>query len=399
MPQLQKKTNKKKQGSKVASATSQREVIYPEIKARICLREKGTGLTEEQAKKLLGWEEEPAEATFGEDFLLKDIHGKKIRCSNDIQNRPLSIANYEALLQEILTGKWRMNCENMIIGKTGITLNCQHRLIALVLACQKYRENPENYKDWWDEEPILDTMIAFGCDESDETVNTMDTCKPRSLWEVICRSHYFADLPLAERKVVSRRTADCIKFLWHRTGAFLDAFRPRRTHSESLHFIERHQRTLAAVKHITEENGTDKISRYIVPGYAAALLYLMGTSETEREKDDKTGYSDVAEPGESLLNFSRWEQACDFWTMIAAGDKQMDPIREALGKVLEGHESQGGTPDERVALLAKAWNAWIENGDIEESDLILSYNIDGEGRRTLTECPVVQGIDLGNPEV
>lgn len=372
-----------------------REVLYPKISVKICLAEDKTALTDEQAKKLLGWQEESENIQFGDDYLFKDERGRKIRCTNNPRNRPLYFATVVGTLkQEILARNWFMNCENRIIGRTGLILNGQHTFIALVLACQLWEDKEGQYRRFWEMRPTIDTLIAFGCAEEDKVVNTMDTCKPRSPMDVIYRSEYFKDLDKRDRLIASRRLADAIKMLWHRTGAFLDAFRPRRTHMEMMHFIDRHAKIIECVKHITIENGDGKIARFLAPGYAAALMYLQSSSATDREPDEGGGYSRSEDPSEKLLDFERWDKAEEFWVRIASGDKVMDPVREAIGNLLE----QGlGSVAERMAVLSRAWNNWLVLGRIPNGELELHYEQDGEGRKVLAECPTVEGIDLGNP--
>lgn len=380
----------------------EREVLYPEIEVQIFLGDKGAPFTDEMAKELLGWREEsenikfPNQGTGPSDYLFRDTRGKKIQCSNNVANRPLDLANVAALQQEILQLKWRMNCENRIIGKTGLVLNGQHTFIALIFACQTWEDKRGQYAPWWKTRPTIDTLIAFGAEETDDVVNTMDTCRPRSLQEVIYRSEYFRDMPHAKRKTASKRLADAVKMLWHRTGASLDAFHPKRTHSESLYFIERHPKVLACVKHVVEEDDSEgKIGKFLSVGYAAALLYLMGSSMTERETDAKDGYCQVDTPSEAQLNWERWDEAQEFFVFLASGDKRLAPIREALGELLE---RGAGTVAERMALLVHAWNAWIADGEVTLADLQLEYATSEDGERVLAECPSVGGVDLGNPK-
>jgi hypothetical protein len=201
-------------------------------------------ITVEYAKKLLGWTVEDDKEKFNANYLLKDFSGKKVRCSNNVTNRPLYMAVVKVLIQEILRKRWRLNGESLIIGSTGLILNGQHTLIALILAGQQWEKDPEAC-DQWTTEPTIDKAIVFGIDESDMTVNTMDTCKPRSLADVIYRSEFFSGIKAGDRQACARIADYAVRILWHRTGAGLDAFAPRRTHAESLDFIARHPRLLS----------------------------------------------------------------------------------------------------------------------------------------------------------
>ncbi len=206
-----------------------------------------SAITLQKAKDLLGWEEEEG-IPYKKDFLLKDFHGTKIRCFNNVTNRPLYKPNLENLKQEILRNRWQLNGEPIIVGKTGLILNGQHSLLSFIAAVQEWTKD----KDKWPlttEEPTLDKLIVFGIDESDAVINTMDTCKPRSLADVIYRSEFFAGTNQAERNKLSKITDYAIKLIWDRTGVS-NAFGLRNTHSESLDFLQRHPKLIDCFKHI-----------------------------------------------------------------------------------------------------------------------------------------------------
>ena len=377
--------------SRKPKASPPREILYSQVTTAICQGK--SALTAEKAKELLGWHE-----AVGSEFLLTDFEEKKIYCNNNVKNRPFYLnAVCLPLVQEILRGKWQLNCENRIIGKTGLILNGQHTLVALVLAAQKWHLHQGQYSDIWPNEPTIDTLIAFGADESDNVVNTMDTCKPRSLEDVIYRSEYFINSTASRRRRASKVLAHAVKMLWHRTGAGLDAFAPRRTHAESLDFIGRHNKLLECVSHIMEENGDEgKIKKYLSPGYAAAFMYLMGTASTERCNDNQTGYCDVSHPDETLLDFDHWDKASEFWVMLAAGHESMELVKAAFTQSMDDGSISVSV---RLAILAKAWNVWAEGAeDMEAMDLELVYAENEDGYKVLAECPTVGGVDCGNPK-
>lgn len=370
-----KKAPAKKQGP------PKRKTIYAQVESRLCIGK--DALNPKQARELLGWE--VIESGNG---ILKDEEAKTIVCHNNVTNRPLYKPNYLSLKQEILRKKWQFNGEPIIIGKTGLILNGQHTLIALVLAGQTWKQDREKWSAWR-HEPCIDKLIVFGVQEDDNVVNTMDTCKPRSLMDVIYRSAFFADKPANVRKMVARYCDYCVRLLWHRTGASLDAFAPRRTHSESLDFINRHSRLLEAVSHVAEENGNEnRIGAYLSPGYAAALLYLMAVAESDSDE-----YASQKSPSEEHLTFSLWDKACDFWTLLAGDAKELGAVRKVLAAMLE---EGGGSVAERCALLVKAWSLWLAGKPVTLKSLALQYHEDDDEIRTLAELPTVGGIDLGD---
>lgn len=367
-----------------------REVIYEKITASLFVGEKA--LTVDQAKKLLGWQQETENVQFGSDFLGRDIHGKKFRCTNNVKNRPLYMTTIVVpLVQEILCRKWQMNCESVIIGKTGIVLDAQHRLISLVLAGQHFEKSPGKWHEYWQTEPTIEVLIAFGAEESDKVVNTLNTGKPRTLTDVLFRSEHFANIKPNERKRIARITADAVKMLWHRTGADQDAFRPKRTHAESTDFIERHPRLLDCVRHVFEEDGAEScVGKYMTPlGYAAALCYLMGASATDPAKKD--GYCGATDPDETMLDMSLWDTAQEFWVLLASGSKELAAINDAFKDL---YKQGAPSVQEKCAVLVKGWAAYADREKVTAADVKLTYAVNDEGMRELAESPKVGGIDV-----
>jgi len=370
---------------------SARKVLYDKPHVKVFAG--AESLTAATAKALLGWQEEEGKTKFADNYVreIKALCGRKVRLQHNVTNRPLTAGNISNLMQEILRGRWQLNLENRVIGKTGLILNGQHTLIALILAVEKWLKDPASYPAW-KTEPMIETSIGYGAEETDAVANTYDTAKPRSLWEVICRSPYFADSHVRERRRMSRMADYAVKLLWHRTGAAINAFAWRRTHSESLDFIARHPRLLECVKHVYEENGEkDRLSTFTSPGYLAGLMYLMGSSTTDPE-----AYRKAENPHEELLDWSRWSKACDFVVLLAAGGAQVKPLRAALAQLMEydGHVSNA----ERWALICNAWHPYAAEEPITAADLQLEYQTLEGGGRKLQECPITGGIDLGDTQ-
>jgi hypothetical protein len=308
------------------------------------------------------------------------------------------MGNVIALRQEILNGRWQLNGEPIIIGSTGLVLNGQHTLIALITACQAYNSDPNAYPAW-DHEPTIDKVITVGISEEDSVVNTMDTGKPRSLADVIYRSSYFADVSkMSDHQKLSRVLDHAVSFLWKRTAAGGQA-NVRRTHSESLDFIERHPKLLETVAYIysentgknqkTQEQETNRISRYISNGYAAGLLYLMGAS-----KSNFVTYS--SNPCEEEVDFSLYAQACAYWNGLANTSADVGkPIVAAMATA-----EWGGSVAEKTALLVKGWIAYRESDKnrVTPAKVRLEYTKDDDGFFKLAEQPVSGGIDIGDPK-
>lgn len=397
MPKISKKSAAPAQASKKVvdlTATPGREIKYPEIECY--LRKDEDFISDAECKEILGWRE----VEEGE-FLFKDRNGKKIVCDNNLRNRPLYMSKVDELVQEHLQFRYKYNGEPLIIGKTGVVLNGQHNLIAVPLAEQdRTGKQAAHWKMKGHKGPIiLEKMMVVGINEDDATINTMDTCKPRSLTDVIYRSDYFRDEKTNVRRQAARAMDYAIRFLWQRTGARSDVFAPKMTHSEALDFIARHSRLLAAVRHILTENvskdHTDNISRWIGLGYASALLYLMAVS-----KSDIDEYRNADTPGETVLNFDFWDKARSFWSGLSRGaSEEFKKIQEGFTKLANTSTTTGGTVNERASILCAAWDAYSKDQKIKPISLVLTdhYTTDDLGIRHLNTVFSVGGIDIGNP--
>ena len=378
----------------VPPAPKTRETVYEKVSVK--LRAGDSALTCDDAKKLLGWTPEPEGSTFAEDYLLTDLHGKKIRCSNNGHNRPFDRGLALLWAQEILNRRWRLNGETLIIGKTGETISAQHRLAGLILATQEWEMNRDEWSHLWETPPVLESIIVFGIDEGDGTVNTIDTGRPRSLSDVLFRtSDLFASITKeSERKQVCRMAGYAIKLLKYRVGAGKIT-----THSDSLDFVSRHPRLLNCVADVwSEDSGKDrKIGRFLSPGYFAALLYLMGCSATDPKTYAGTG---AEPPNEKSLDWSKEDKAWDFVVAIASGSADVAPLRTALGMMLNSDElSDDGVTSlpEKMGLVIKAWNLFSAGKPLKSDEITVTSTIDDNGIRRLTEVPTIGGIDRGNP--
>lgn len=371
-----------------------REVIYDKLDVRKCIGEKA--LTVDASKKLLGWSKPPEGVKDG----IFVVGEHKVWLTNNSKNRPIRQGELRTLTQEHLNGNWQLNGETIIIGNTGSVLSGQHTLLALILAEEERAKNPEKYAHIWKGPITMEKLVVVGVSEEDRVVNTIDTGTPRDLADVIFRSEYFADLKPKDRKPIAAMTKYAVKLLRHRTGANMDSLAPRITHAESLDFLDRHPRLLKAIRHIHEENlneggGDAKLTPYLSLGYSSAMLYLMAAAKTERERaETKDGYCEVDQPSEAQIDFSLWDKACEFFVLLASNHPSVAPVKQAVATLLERGTP---TPNERIALIVKAWNAWSNGKKIVPELLALRYARNEDGAEILDETPIVGGIDMGNP--
>lgn len=344
-------------------------------------------MTVDEAKELLGWVEESENVKFGSDYLFKDQYGKKIRCLNNTSNRPFYPSIAEAYALEILRLKWRMNGESLIIDEFGLTQDCQHRLVGLVWADQMRSQDLPTWSTYWKSPCTMETFLVVGIKGDDETINTINTGKPRTFSDVMYRSGFFEKVRSKDRAKLANMASNAVKLVWFRTAADLVSYAPRRPHSESLEFIDNHPRLLDCVRHIFEEEGDKerRISCLVPLGQASGLMYLMAASASSSGK-----YEDC--PTEESVDFSRYEKAEEFWTYFAQESETLKPLRDKLGRL-----DSGGTfaRDCTIGLVLKAWSMYASKSKIDPSQLSLSTSKDEWGRPYLTENPRAGGIDMG----
>lgn len=446
------------------TASTERRVIYPEIIVERCMGDKA--ITAEAAKRLLGWESEAdyktrtkeerpsakeSDTKFSDgSWILKDEQGQKVRCYNNSHNRPFTESWARQIGQDILNRHWAdsrhgekkvkfiygdttpytmrdgkvlkpgeafedfeptLNGETIIIGRYGNVLSGQHRLIGLILAAQIWA-GPQHQTHWmhvWAKEPTIEGIIVYGVDESSVTTRTLDNVRPRSLSDVLFTEDLFNKVKPKGRQILCRALEFSIRTMWSRTGwghERLNAWAPKRTHSESLDFLSRHERLKRTVKHVWEEDGgaggenggesAGKITKYLGLGYSSALCYLMACSESDGDI-----YRNQDPPSEKKLSWEQWDKALEFWTLLAGEAKELRQVYEAFSQL---QAKFGGKPrDQSVAILVRAWNAYAGTGKVTALDVDISdgYKTDDETGDTwydFTADDYLGGIDLPDAE-
>lgn len=371
-----------------AEAPATRPIKYPERVVHLAVGDDAVDI--EQAKNLLGWEEETEAIKFDADYLLTDIHGKKIRCTNNTRNRPLSESWCLTLAQEHLRRRWRFNFETIVIGKTGEVHSGQHRLISVILAEQLRLKDLEEDGYWatnWPGPVTMETLIGFGADEDDDVVNTLDTGRARSVSDVLYRSELLRKYPSKTRKVMSVILFNAARVLWSRTRLSNDPYSPDRTHSEVIDLLSSHSTILDVAKHIIDAEASNRaVSKWLSMGPMTALTYLMATSKSNPENWDRT---------EKTLDLSLLSKSEEFIDCLAGGAVELKALRYEVGRLMSPTDGNGEiTTNERAALIVKAWNLFIEGEEITAKKIALNFHVEDE-KRTLLDKPVMGGIDLG----
>ena len=346
-------------------------------------------MTAEVAKQYVGWVEETPENKFEQDYLLKDANGHKVRCLNNMTNRPFDEQQAWHVASEVLQGHWQLNGESMIVGEFGSTLDMQHRAVGLVLAAQLWTANPSEYP-YWETEPTMECLVVTGISEDNKVVDTINTGKPRSFQDVLARSPRFRQLKGPERRKAIKIVAQALQFVWARTGQSINALTSKRSHADSNEFLDNHPKLSECAIHIAEEDKEGKISRYIVPGTAAGLMYLMSSC-----KSDPVKYREASVPGDDALDHSLYAEAADFWIHLAVEEKHVKQVLQTLIEISNSKKDGGATRNERIGLLIKAWLCLVTGSKITAKALELEYKQNSNGVSVMINHPTLGGIDMG----
>ncbi len=403
----------------------ERPVQYPHYRVEICCnpvdgQNYAGPITAAKAKKLLRWETESEYAErrmkedpkltekkckYGDNYLLKNYAGEKVRCWSNARNRPFDPTHAAKLAQDILNRNWELNLENIIIGETGLVLSGQHRLCALILAVEerhatKVKNNKSHWEEFWEEEPYLETTIAFGAKETDKVMRTYDNVKTRTLADTIFTSPFFARITTSEdRKEVCKMMDSAVDLLWKRTKQATN-WSKHQTHSSSLDFLDKHPKIEACVKHIFDNNKNRVISNLkLNPGGCAGMMYLMGSSSTDGEEY----YYPQSPKEEKQLQWDHWDKTLEFWTgLVDSKNEQFNVLRDTLATLqinLSGMLEGAAVPEKiKHMVISIAWNVFLEEQEINEGMLDLKryigYN-EKKQKLMISEEPTVGGIDCG----
>lgn len=431
----------------IPAKDAERAVVYPELSVQMCVGENAIDV--ERAKTLLGWREneKKTEQSVPE---VSSLFNTFVEMGNNTKNRYVTPGWIVTLSQEHLNKRWRFNGETIVIGKTGQVLSGQHRLISLILAWFEWAkgDNSKHWKTIWTDKqgPILETIIVYGVDESDDIFKTLNSGKKGTLAENLYRSELLSKEKPADRKPIAKRLEHATKFLWLRTGVKNDPFVNRETLSELMDFLTRHKRLIRAVKHIfIEDRGAEgkderNIAEYMSPGYASALMYLMACSMEDGDKYrsnrppseasidfDRVIYSNVVKDDngeeEARLDTTVWDKAAEFWQLLASVSPDFKGYREAEKMAFTDPATgiKAGSRLLKASLLIKTWNAFLRcayevkdlNSNVrttKERELRLKYmsadaldlgkhiQVDEAGYSKLVDPPTCGGIDIGESD-
>jgi len=373
----------------VSEAGSKRPIVYPKVDAMIFNFDDGSGLTEETAKKFLGWTVPKNKDKPFKDPTFVDREGVTVVCTNNAANRFFYTRLAERWMWEMLLNNWKQNGQTFTIGKTGLTIDCQHRLVGLVWACQEYRLNPDKYPNL-EAPPNIEAIVVVGIDETREVVNTINTGKERTVSDAIYSSGLFSGETKKTIKTLSRFTAQATQLIWKRVEESESSLCPNIENHNIIEFIERHPRILDSVKFIYEEDSESSLSSLHPAGYCAGLHYLMSVSTSNPSKYLETRT-------EGCLSFANDERANRYWINLADNHQWFIPLVTKFNKF--NARDGGSTIQEREAVICKSWKVWAAKGSrsLSNKDISLQYYTMEDGIRELSQYPRIRGIDTFNP--
>lgn len=375
-------------------------------------------------------------AGFGEEFLpgSPELFGDKVRCWNNLDNRPFDPVTAEKYCQDAGDRRWAgfetmkdnaevemplaaelgggtvkvptftVNGETVIVGRTGKVESGQHRAVGGILLAHRWSQDPTRYP-LWKEEPFIESLVTFGVSESPIVVRTLDNVRPRTTADTVCASEVFSLNPdgsptgQKQRRDLSRWLDSAVDLLWKRTGA---AFAGRfQTHAESHDFIDRHERIKEAVRFALDRGGSKdqweqgtwiSLGQLKLPqGQVAAAMYLMaaGRSDAARYAGDRS---------QDALDLTLWDKAKEFVAGLTAKnlDRSFRAVKDALGALKSLDDGLGGRSQEKLAVLAAAWHRFREGDEVRPQDLELAYGTDRNGNPCLLDPPTFGGVDLGH---
>jgi len=368
-------------------------------------------MTAEIAKDILGWTVEELEkdeegklvpvTPFGEDFVLRDVSGKKVRLLHNLTNRPFRKGLATKYANEIIRMKWRFNGETFICDKEGGVQDGQHRLVGLVLA-QQMLDHPTEGKRWgdydWDGTISIPGLLVKGIEDDPETVDSIGIGQKRTLGDIMYRREDWGeDITDTIAKRLSNMLAGALRLCWLRSSGKIVSDAPTFPPSEAIEFLEMNPKLKDACKIIYEldrsggQSKSRNVGKYCSAPYAAGMLYLMGIAGTEYDlwlEDPKDG-----------INFDKWDQAIGFWTELASGVFQpKTPLLAASNLLIQRNQSGAKDRDDVCNILVKAWKIYadesvgvmvVEN----DKDLATKTRKNEKGVKVPVEFPRLGGID------
>lgn len=363
-------------------------------------------ITYHRMMELLGWEWEPEEGDWGEDYFAASPDGRKFRLKNNTDNRPFGQSRAMEYAQTFLHSgpglpeekrRWQVNGETMTFYDDGQCASAQHRGVGFVYACLLWAgKDRKHWETIWPEEPVYTGLVVYGPKHAPQVSRTYDNVKQRTLADALYTDRMFRQVSQSERLSMAKSLEQCVRLLWHRLGMKNNPWAPHMTVPEAMDFIDRHPRAVKCVTFIHAQDTKGELSSLkLHRGTAAALMYLMAASSSEYDKYHFPKGKKL--PTEKLADFSAWDVAEEFWQKVCEGHPDTDALSEVMAEV-EARTGAAPTLSEKCVAMTKAWLAFSSGESMDAESLALKYLEDREYRiPCLVEFPDCGGIDRGEP--
>lgn len=232
--------------------------------------------------------------------------------TKNFNNRPVSQFTVDRYAQEMKAGRWKLNGEPIIFGKSGRLIDGQHRLKACIQANVSF-----------------DTLTVKGAD--DEVFDTVDDGKVRSLGDVL---HIRGDIN-------GNNMAAGLRFVWdYATGAFHGTPTARGTISTK-QLLERLLDKHPGIRKLTKLHsmlGGRTGSLLLPPSLTIGFHYLFSITNEEKADEFFTTF-------QSGLNLKAGDP------ILMLRNRLISSARDKVNKI---------TREAMYAYTVYAWNAFVE---------------------------------------
>ena len=221
--------------------------------------------------------------------------------AKNTRNRPIRKTHVQDLADRMRRGEWHLNGEPIKFSTSGVLLDGQHRLEAVL-----------------ESECTVEFMVVYNLAE--EAYETIDTGMKRTM----------ADFFAVRDEKHSKQLSSALRYLSYLLAGRTD-FNSRFTNSQALNVLETHSNVRNSL-----DPGLD-VARLMQAGLAAALHYLFSSVDPEKAEEF----------------FERLATGADLCTG--------HPILQLRQRLLERPKGYQIRPVMAAALTIKSWNAFYQN--------------------------------------
>lgn len=307
---------------------------------------------------------------------------KRYEFKNLAANRKLKMHIAQRWASEMVRGKWDANGETMKRDRKGMLHDGQHRGVGLLLAEAMRQADPEHYATHYGVKGPIKIDVVFIDGVNSKAMKTIGVGVPQSHGDILYRSGDMEETDYFSRDQLVKELGSAGRLVWLTTGGKVVSDAPKLPFTELEDFLYRHPQLRAAVYKITDidtieidgdatESGeaeviSYRIRQYLSIAYAAGLLYMMATCESDPDNAFLGEGGAENEDGLSL-DYSNWDKAVEFFEKLASGEsmKTGDPVLALSKALVKGNLSR----NDKVSLVIKAWNAYVSGTKVNKLTL------------------------------